>query len=296
MSRAPTRTDYAVLGLRPGASELEIRDAYRRLAKIHHPDRNPGDPQALATFARLSESYAALRARSRSAAVGAAGRSSSARHQDVEVVAVADLPVGGSAWVPATAVLVGPGRVAALHPAAAGSAYPSAERVIRVERRRDGHHVFMPPQPSARWPLSMAADAEGLAVAALWVGDRQDQGPGHAAAARMPLRLMSGTVAEMPIDARGWVAAEALAVHPDGTWTLDGVEPVSSVPHHACPVRVVRDSAGYRVRSDLPAATWVPAHGGPERVAVLSAELGAVPPAPRPPRRPDRGRGSLRDD
>ena len=49
-------------------------------------------------------------------------------------------------------------------------------------------------------------------MAALWVGDRQDQGPGHAAAARMPLRLMTGTVGEMAVDARGWVAAEALAV------------------------------------------------------------------------------------
>ncbi len=210
MSRAPTRTDYAVLGLRPGASDEAIRDAYRRLAKIHHPDRNPGDPHALATFARLSESYAALRARPRSGTLtggtplsaAASRRAASPRGQAPARVAVADLPIGGSAWVAADAVLVAPGRVAALDPAATGSAFPSADQVIRVERRGDGHHVFMPPQPSARWPLSAAADTEGLAVAALWVGDRQDQEPGHAAAARMPLRLMTGTVGELALRQR----------------------------------------------------------------------------------------------
>jgi hypothetical protein len=298
VSRAPTRTDYAVLGLRPGASDEAVRDAYRRLAKIHHPDRNPGDPQALATFARLSESYAALRARPRGGAptaatplsVAAGRRATEPRGRSPAPVTVADLPVGGSAWVAANAVLVAPGRIAALDPAATGSPFPSAERVIRVERRGDGHHVFMPPQPSARWPLSVAADNAGLAVAALWVGDRQDQEPGHAAPARMPLRLMTGTVAELAVGDRGWVAAEALAVDPEGAWSLDATQPVSRAPHHACPVRVSLDSAGYHVHSDTPAAAWAPTatvHSR-DRVPVLTVELAPAPaPPPPPPPAPD---------
>jgi hypothetical protein len=294
VSRAPTRTDYAVLGLRPGAGDDAIRDAYRRLAKIHHPDRNPGDPQALATFARLSESYAALRSRPRAGAAAgttplsaAAGRrTSSRRTAAVQTVTVADLPVGGSAWVAADAVLVGPGRLAALQPAAAGTAFPSAERVIRVERRPDGHHVFMPPQPSARWPISEAAETDGLAVAALWIGDRQHHQEGQATAARMPLRLMTGTIAEMAVDAGGWVAEQALSVDAVGAWSLDPAEPVAGSPHPATPVRVLRGGDGFRVRSDLPAASWPPtAHGptrGPRRIAVLSAEL-ARDSSPRPP-------------
>jgi hypothetical protein len=294
VSRAPTRTDYAVLGLRPGAGDDEIRDAYRRLAKIHHPDRNPGDSQALATFARLSESYAALRGRARgsapaattplSAAVGR--RTSSRRDTSAAAITVADLPVGGAAWVAADAVLVGPGRLAALHPAASGTAFPSAERVIRVERRQDGHHVFMPPQPSARWPISEAAETDGLAVAALWVGDRQDHQGGQATAARMPLRLMTGTIAEMAVDAGGWVAEQALAVDADGTWSLDPGEPVSGAPHRATPVRVLREADGFRVHSDLPSAAWaatadIPGRGH-ERIAVLTAELArdSYPPPP----------------
>jgi hypothetical protein len=288
VSRAPTRTDYAVLGLRPGAGDDEIRNAYRRLAKIHHPDRNPGDPQALATFARLSESYAALRSRpqARGAATtplpGAAGRRTASAREAV-AIPLADLPIGGSAWVAADAVLVGPGRIAALHPAASGSAFPSAQRVIRVERRRDGHHVFMPPQPSARWPLSEAAESDGLEVAALWVGDRQDREPAHGVAARMPLRLMTGTVGEMEVEAHGWVSADALALDAEGGWSLDPAEPVSSAPHGSCPVRVHRDAAGYRVHSDLSAAMWPPtaAPAAHDRVGVLTAELGS--PAPPPP-------------
>jgi DnaJ domain len=293
VSRAPTPNDFAVLGLRPGAGDDEIRDAYRRLAKIHHPDRNPGDPGALATFRRLSESYAALRARPRATAAppktplsAAVRRRASSRPVPVAAgTTVADLPLGGSTWVAADAVLVGPDRSAALRPDAPGSAFPSAQHVIRVERRGDGHHVFMPPQPSARWPLSEAAETDGLAVAALWVGDRQDDEPGHATAARMPLRLMTGTVGEMAVDASGWVAREALSLDAEGSWSLTAGEPMGQVPHRATPVRVHRDTDGFHVHSDLPVMEWAPTsqHDPRRRVPVLEVTLAGMPQQVSPP-------------
>lgn len=293
MSRAPTPNDFAVLGLRPGAGDDEIRDAYRRLVKIHHPDRNPGDAHALATFRRLTESYAALRARPRAAAAvprtplsaAARQRASSHRVPTAAGTTVADLPLGGSTWVAADAVLVGPDRSAALRPDAPGSAFPSAHNVIRVERRGDGHHVFMPPQPSARWPLSEAAETDGLAVAALWVGDRQDDEPGYATVARMPLRLLTGTVGEMAVNAHGWVARDALAVDADGNWSLNAGEPLGQAPHRATPVRVLRDRDGFRVHSDLPPAEWVPTSAGDarRRLPVVEATLaGLGHPTPPP--------------
>ncbi len=292
MSRAPTPNDFAVLGLRPGAGEDEVRAAYRRLAKIHHPDRNPGDPEALATFRRLTESYAALRTRvsvgvatPRTPLGAAVGRRASSRRQAAAAATtVADLPVGGAVWVGADAVLVGPDRAAALRPGAGASAFPSARNVIRVERRGDGYHVFMPPQPSARWPLSEAAETDGLSVAKLWVGGRQDDEARHSAAARMPLRLMTRTVGEMAAGTRGWVAAAALVVTPDGGWSLAIAEPVSPVPHRATPVRVLRDDDGFRVQSALRAEQWAPAvpDDGLRRVPVLSALLAGMEPTEPP--------------
>ena len=51
---------YAILGLGRGASEEEIKRAYRRLAREHHPDANGGDPEAEARFKEIAEAYAVL--------------------------------------------------------------------------------------------------------------------------------------------------------------------------------------------------------------------------------------------
>jgi len=51
---------YSVLGVQPGASDAEIRRAYRRLARRHHPGINPGDRAAEALFQRISAAYETL--------------------------------------------------------------------------------------------------------------------------------------------------------------------------------------------------------------------------------------------
>lgn len=48
---------YAVLGLQPGASPLEIKKAYRRHARETHPDTHPDDPHAAAQFRRVHTAY-----------------------------------------------------------------------------------------------------------------------------------------------------------------------------------------------------------------------------------------------
>src|SRR5258708_33939356 len=51
---------YKILGLTRAATPAEVKKAYRRLAFQHHPDRNPGDPQAAARFIEVAEAYETL--------------------------------------------------------------------------------------------------------------------------------------------------------------------------------------------------------------------------------------------
>lgn len=54
------RDYYEVLGVERGASQAEIKSAYRKLAKKYHPDLNPGDKQAEAAFKEVNEAYEVL--------------------------------------------------------------------------------------------------------------------------------------------------------------------------------------------------------------------------------------------
>lgn len=54
------RDPYDVLGVSKSATADEIQKAYRKLSKKHHPDRNPGDKQADATYKEVQAAYEVL--------------------------------------------------------------------------------------------------------------------------------------------------------------------------------------------------------------------------------------------
>ncbi len=51
------RDPYTVLGVSRSVSEKDLKSAYRKLAKAHHPDQNKDDPKAQAKFAEISSAY-----------------------------------------------------------------------------------------------------------------------------------------------------------------------------------------------------------------------------------------------
>lgn len=51
---------YRILGVNKDATEKEIKQAYRRLARKYHPDLNPGDKSAEAKFKEINEAYEVL--------------------------------------------------------------------------------------------------------------------------------------------------------------------------------------------------------------------------------------------
>lgn len=55
-----TKDLYDVLGVDEDASQKEIKKAYRTLARKHHPDRNPDDPNAEEKFKELQKAYSVL--------------------------------------------------------------------------------------------------------------------------------------------------------------------------------------------------------------------------------------------
>jgi hypothetical protein len=55
------RDPYETLGISPNVSDDELRDAYRHLVQLHHPDHNNGSPESAERFEAVQDAYAEVR-------------------------------------------------------------------------------------------------------------------------------------------------------------------------------------------------------------------------------------------
>src|SRR6202158_3271034 len=55
------RDYYEVLGVARAASYSDFKAAFRKLAMVHHPDRNPGDKDCEHRFKEINEAYDVLK-------------------------------------------------------------------------------------------------------------------------------------------------------------------------------------------------------------------------------------------
>jgi curved DNA-binding protein CbpA len=70
------RDPYRVLGVPPTATSEELHDAYRRLIKLHHPDRNGGSAESTARFQEIQAAWEDIRSRPRAASAARASSES----------------------------------------------------------------------------------------------------------------------------------------------------------------------------------------------------------------------------
>jgi DnaJ homolog subfamily C member 7 len=60
LKKSKRKDYYKILGVSKDATEQEIKKAYRKLAIIHHPDKNPDDPAAEDRFKEIQEAHETL--------------------------------------------------------------------------------------------------------------------------------------------------------------------------------------------------------------------------------------------
>lgn len=60
LKKSKRKDYYKILGVEKDAGDNEIKKAYRKLAIVHHPDKNPGDEEAAERFKDIGEAYETL--------------------------------------------------------------------------------------------------------------------------------------------------------------------------------------------------------------------------------------------
>jgi DnaJ-class molecular chaperone len=262
------RDPYDVLGVARGASEAEVKKAFRRAAKQHHPDKNRDDPRAPDRFAELNSAYEILgdagkRAQFDRGEIGADGKP--------KFEGFDGFGAGGNAGAggPSADDLfrhfrnMGGGRQAGPQPGAGFDASDIFGRMFgdTAERARNPGARRAPPQKGADAAVTMFVTLEEIAAGQ---PKRVQLPTGKDLEVAIPKALTDG----MTVRLRGQGYSS-----PTGGETGDAMLTIRIRPHE----RFTVEGRDIRVRIALPLADAV--LGGPVLVPTLdgSAEIGIQP-------------------
>jgi curved DNA-binding protein CbpA len=178
--KAPAKTLYELLGVRPDADAKTLHLAFREAAKVYHPDLNPGDPDATRRFTQIVNAYGILRnAEQRGAYDGLLALERERRHarlmrtvsDSVAVVALSVVIVGGFALfaqmsktsIEAAKVVDAAARkvadLAAVQSTAIADSRPAGVQAVEPEMAADTSRRDEPSGKSARAELAEAPTA-----------------------------------------------------------------------------------------------------------------------------------------
>ncbi len=277
MARRATLQDYRDFGIDPGASEHDIKRAYRRLAHHIHPDTGSTGDDAAVRFTALQEQYHALLEHplkpvtpaERIAFRAAPSSASPLAAQGLDRIAT--LPYGQCAWCSKDALAVDPDTFVHIDTASPVSQHMSPETPVLVYHGTSGYAVslVLARVYESSWSISTIprgaiVDAVfdhqeyisnvPLAIRALQEYDRLRQ----ATSTMMPTGYISSILRHLATASTGWCGMKALIVDRKGQLWIDPDAVYADHQSLLTPLRIGRDDQGYILLSPVDTSVIAP--------------------------------------
>jgi hypothetical protein len=282
ISEQATQADYALLGLRVGASASDVKKAYRKLALENHPDITGGDHQREARFKEATYAYERIVRAPLSVVVdpenygqGPTQLWRGFTHSASPPLQLSTLSRGDQVWIAPDAIHVGLDGHCYIDPVARLRQYETSVSAICVDVDSQGYRITFPNTLRATW--STEDVPIGLEVATVRIvppGDTHKFRP--AEYRRMPPQLISTILLRAPED-DVYVPPDAILVS-ESSVKIDLDSAFSNTPSHRAPVRIHRRGAEWFVRTEGRLSDWLQRRNklGSNTVVADAAQIGST--------------------
>ncbi len=277
MARRATLQDYQAFGLEPGASEHDIKRAYRYLVRRVHPDTGTTQDSTSLNFTALQEQYHAL-LENPLAPITPAERIAFRTHgpsthgtSATAYTRIATIPHGNTAWCPKEALAIDADTFVHINTSSPVAQHMGPDTPVLVYHGSSGYAVslVLANVYGVTWsittiPRGSIVDAVfdhkeyisnvPLAIQALQEYDRLRR----PASKVMPKGYLSSTLQHLVSGSNGWCSMKALIVDKKGQLWIDPEAVYADHQSLLTPLRIGRDEQGYILLSHVDASTIAP--------------------------------------